>query len=92
MEKKKRGGYWMPYIRPYLSWFIIGPLCMIVEVIGEVVMPKIAGMESSAKSRSVDPSATKTRRIGVKCRLPFTVVRSLPPSYSSVTASRVFTV
>ena len=41
MEKKKRGGYWMPYIRPYLSWFIIGPLCMIVEVIGEVVMPKL---------------------------------------------------
>ena len=41
MKKKKRGGYWMPYIRPYLSWFIIGPLCMIVEVIGEVVMPKL---------------------------------------------------
>ena len=41
MEKKKCGGYWMPYIRPYLSWFIIGPLCMIVEVIGEVVMPKL---------------------------------------------------
>ena len=31
----------MPYIRPYLSWFIIGPLCMIVEVVGEVVMPKL---------------------------------------------------
>ena len=32
---------WMPYIRPYLPYFIIGPLCMIVEVIGEVVMPKL---------------------------------------------------
>ncbi len=32
---------WMKYIRPYLPYFIIGPLCMIVEVIGEVVMPRL---------------------------------------------------
>lgn len=32
---------WMKYIRPYLTYFIIGPVCMIVEVIGEVVMPKL---------------------------------------------------
>ncbi len=32
---------WFKYIRPYLPFFIIGPLCMIVEVIGEVVMPKL---------------------------------------------------
>ncbi len=31
---------WGKYIRPYLPYFIIGPVCMIVEVIGEVVMPK----------------------------------------------------
>ena len=31
----------MKYIRPYKKWFIIGPLCMIVEVIGEVLMPKL---------------------------------------------------
>ncbi len=30
---------WFKYIRPYLPFFIIGPICMIVEVIGEVVMP-----------------------------------------------------
>lgn len=30
--------YWK-YIRPYLPAFIIGPICMIIEVIGEVVMP-----------------------------------------------------
>ncbi len=30
---------WFKYIRPYLPYFIIGPLCMIVEVIGEVLMP-----------------------------------------------------
>ena len=32
---------WFKYVKPYLPWFIIGPLCMIVEVIGEVVLPKL---------------------------------------------------
>jgi len=30
--------YWK-YVKPYLSSFIIGPILMIVEVIGEVIMP-----------------------------------------------------
>ncbi len=33
--------HWMKYIRPYKAWFILGPLCMIVEVIGEVLMPML---------------------------------------------------
>lgn len=32
--------HWFKYIKPYLPYFILGPLCMIVEVIGEVLMPK----------------------------------------------------
>lgn len=32
--------YWK-YIKPYLPAFIVGPLMMIVEVIGEVVLPKL---------------------------------------------------
>ncbi len=32
---------WSDYVKPYLPYFIIGPLCMIVEVIGEVLMPKL---------------------------------------------------
>lgn len=40
---------WFKYIKPYLPFFIIGPLCMIVEVIGEVVMPKLlAGVINNA--------------------------------------------
>ncbi len=31
---------WFKYVKPYLPYFIIGPICMIVEVIGEVLMPK----------------------------------------------------
>ena len=30
---------YIKYIKPYLPYFIIGPLMMIVEVIGEVTMP-----------------------------------------------------
>lgn len=31
--------YWFKYIKPYIFYFIAGPVCMIVEVIGEVIMP-----------------------------------------------------
>ncbi len=34
---------WFKYIKPYLPFFILGPICMIVEVVGEVVMPKLLG-------------------------------------------------
>ncbi|MBR2474084.1 MAG: ABC transporter ATP-binding protein [Clostridia bacterium] len=30
---------WVKYIKPYTLYFILGPLCMIVEVLGEVLMP-----------------------------------------------------
>ncbi len=30
---------WMKYVKPYLPYFILGPLCMIIEVVGEVLMP-----------------------------------------------------
>ncbi len=36
---------WSKYVKPYLPFFILGPLCMIVEVLGEVAMPKfLAGI------------------------------------------------
>ena len=31
---------WFKYIKPYIGYFILGPICMIIEVIGEVLMPK----------------------------------------------------
>ena len=30
---------WMKYVSPYKKYFIAGPLCMIIEVIGEMLMP-----------------------------------------------------
>lgn len=32
---------WLKYAKPYRKYFILGPLCMIVEVVGEIVMPKL---------------------------------------------------
>lgn len=39
-ERKTMKRYWK-YVKPYLPAFIIGPILMIVEVIGEVVLPKL---------------------------------------------------
>ena len=30
---------WFKYVKPYWPWFVLGPVCMIIEVIGEVRMP-----------------------------------------------------
>ena len=34
---------WFKYVKPYKLYFILGPLCMIVEVIGEILMPLFLG-------------------------------------------------
>ncbi|MBE7043076.1 MAG: ABC transporter ATP-binding protein [Ruminococcaceae bacterium] len=31
---------WLHYIKPYWVYFLLGPLCMIVEVVGEMFLPK----------------------------------------------------
>jgi len=40
--KKNKVSYWK-YVKPYLPAFIIGPIMMIIEVIGEIIMPKLLG-------------------------------------------------
>ncbi len=35
---------WFKYVKPYLSSFILGPLGMIVEVVGEMFMPLLLGL------------------------------------------------
>lgn len=32
---------WLRYTKPYLKYFILGPLCMLIEVAGEAVLPKL---------------------------------------------------
>jgi len=42
-NKQKNQLKWRKYVKPYLPYFILGPLCMIIEVIGEVLLPLIQG-------------------------------------------------
>ena len=34
---------WLGYAKPYIPYFILGPICMVMEVIGEVLMPRMLG-------------------------------------------------
>lgn len=52
---------WMKYIKPYLAYFIIGPICMIVEVIGEVLLPKMLSMVITT---GTDGSLTVIKSVG----------------------------
>jgi len=47
---------WTKYVKPYLPYFILGPLCMIIEVLGEVFMPKM--MAEIMSTAVVDNVAT----------------------------------
>ena len=55
---------WFKYIKPYLPAFILGPLCMIVEVIGEVIMPRLlATVINSATEPHIYGALTLTSAI-----------------------------
>ena len=58
---------WFKYVKPYLPWFIIGPLCMIVEVVGEVVMPKLLAyiIDYGVTHKMTDPPAWLSWTYGI---------------------------
>ncbi len=47
---------WIKYVKPYKKYFISGPVCMIIEVIGEVVMPLfLAAIINGAQNNTLTP-------------------------------------
>ena len=55
---------WWKYIKPYLPYFIIGPACMIIEVIGEILMPKLLGfVVTSGTTAAMEQSLTVSKSI-----------------------------
>lgn len=65
---------WYKYAKPYLPYFIIGPLCMLVEVAGEVVMPKMLSIvinDANAEELTVGTS------LGTMCLMILTAVLML---------------
>ena len=57
------------YIKPYLPYFILGPLCMIVEVAGEAIMPKLlANIINQAEANQLTvPSSIGTMALMILC-------------------------
>ena len=62
---------WKQYIIPYLLYFILGPLCMIVEVAGEAIMPKLlANIINQAEANTLTvPGSIWTMVIMILCAL-----------------------
>ena len=56
---------WSKYIKPYLAFFILGPLCMIVEVIGEVIMPKLLAVVINNANRGELTTGTSLGIMGL---------------------------
>lgn len=56
---------WSKYIKPYLAFFILGPLCMIVEVVGEVIMPRLLAIVINNANRGTLTTATSLGIMGL---------------------------
>ncbi len=51
---------WMKYVAPYRLYFILGPICMIVESVGEVVMPLLLqNIYATIKRLAENPGTTE---------------------------------
>ncbi|MBR6935530.1 MAG: ABC transporter ATP-binding protein, partial [Clostridia bacterium] len=62
---------WYKYMKPYLAYFILGPLCMIVEVIGEVIMPRLLAI---IINRANDGLLTSGDSIGIMFLMILTAI------------------
>jgi ATP-binding cassette subfamily B protein len=58
-------------MKPYLAYFILGPLCMIVEVIGEVIMPRLLAI---IINRANDGLLTSGDSIGIMFLMILTAI------------------
>ena len=56
---------WISYVKPYILYFICGPLLMIVEVVGEVLMPMYLGMILNEASDGTLTPARSVMYIGL---------------------------
>ncbi len=46
---------WLKYINPYKKFFVLGPLCMIIESLGEILMPLLLRFITQ---RIIEPTST----------------------------------
>ncbi len=67
--------HWKKYVAPYSKYFILGPLCMIVEVLGEVLMPKLYSLiVANAEEQLTSGSGSVLYVVGIAALMIFCAV------------------
>ena len=62
---------WSKYVKPHALYFILGPLCMIIEVIGDVLMPYFLSILINS---GMDGSLTVGKSIGLSLLMILTAI------------------
>lgn len=78
------------YVKPYLSAFIIGPLLMITEVVGEVFLPKLMSMIINTGVANCDISYIITMGIVMALTAVVMMIGGVGGAYFSTKASVSF--
>ncbi len=81
--------YWK-YIKPYLPAFILGPILMIIEVIGEVVLPKLMANIINIGAANHDVSYITGMGGAMLCVAAFMIIGGIGGAYFAAKASISF--
>lgn len=81
--------YWK-YVKPYLPAFILGPILMIIEVIGEVVLPKLMANIINIGAANHDVSYITGMGGAMLCVAAFMIIGGIGGAYFAAKASISF--
>lgn len=81
--------YWK-YVKPYLPAFILGPILMIVEVIGEVVLPKLMANIINVGAANHDVPYIIGMGIAMLCMAAIMIIGGIGGAYFAAKASISF--
>lgn len=81
--------YWK-YVKPYLPAFILGPILMIVEVIGEVVLPKLMANIINVGAANHDVPYIIGMGIAMLCMAATMIIGGIGGAYFAAKASISF--
>ncbi len=81
--------YWK-YVKPYLPAFILGPILMIVEVIGEVVLPKLMANIINIGAANHDVPYIISMGIAMLCMAAVMIIGGIGGAYFAAKASISF--
>ena len=90
----REGGFlkkYFKYVRPYLLYFILGPILMLSEVAGEIVLPKfMASMIDNGVMGNAGTSYILTQALKMICFIGVMIIGGIGGHYFSIKASVYF--